>query len=112
LFYRYSTKIKMKEKQTLYGDQILESSDSVDDFSQHFANILAENAHEKSNYIEDDEYAKLKALLERKMNAHKKETIIDQLIRFIDHLLNTLTQRLKPTYIKYSSPKNYFKKKV
>ncbi len=68
----------MKNKKRL--PVFYDSSNKMDDFTQHFVDCLCSEANKNSDYIEDKEFEYLNEILEKMLKAtYKEETLKDKL---------------------------------
>jgi len=71
-----------------FKDKTLDHLESMDDFTTHFVEVLCQDSDKKSNYIADDEYNKLDALLQKAIRERRKETVVDKFCRALVYVVD------------------------
>jgi len=79
-----------------------DSSPEIDDFTQHFVDILCAEENMDSDYIDDQQYEELSDLLEKMIKANQKETWEAKLWRVLKSIVAYFANLLSKGHISAS----------
>lgn len=88
----------MKHEQTLWRDQIPESDDYSDDFTQFFVDTICKESNTDNEYLSKESFSMLESTLKNFIEDKKKDNFWNKVGRMIVSMVDFFLVEKKKTY--------------
>lgn len=75
-------------------NELNNSNDEMDDFTNHFIECFSSNKQKNSDRINEKDYKELNDLLQRIIDSRKEETLFTKLFYYFNEFINSIKQAL------------------